>query len=179
MILWSTASKMIEGMHAGVTFCFAPNERKKFYDPDVYNHLFFAMERYGLVLLNEETLSAAEEKKALIKGLKAQWKQNDYLIRNYQAVNVALKAKNVPTVAPTDIVVEAAEANAELMKQLEALEGDRIKKVTDYLKDDKVEKAVKEIDKVEDDSKNDGSFESILKGKRPKRETVASTSRDS
>lgn len=175
MILWNTAAKMIEGQHAGKIFEFAPNERKKIYDPDVYNHLFFAMEKYGLVLLNLE-FTPDEEKKALIKGLKARWKTKDAIVRNYQAVNKAHKSKDMPETPPSDNVIDASEEASEILAQLRELEGDRLKKVESYLKDDKTQKAIKNIEESEEGVViTEGHFETKLKGDRPGRSRAASS----
>lgn len=169
MILWNVAAKKIEGKYDGRVFEFAPNERKRIMEPDVYNHLIFKLRTRGLVMLDESDQTQESEKKALISGLKERWKILDFVVRNYQTMNKARESQKLAAEAPSDTVMDAAEEAADILEKLKTLEGERYQKVNAYLDDPRAKKIAASIEETKDTVETKGPFETEIKGKRPGR----------
>lgn len=175
MILWNTSGKMIEGMHSGRVWEFAPNEQKKVHDPEVFNHLFFKLKSKGLVLLNEENLTDESKKKALIEGLKARWKSLDFVVRNYRTMNKDRESNKLAAEAPSETVMNCAEEAAEILETLKKLEGEKYKKVEAYLNDDRTKKMAENIADSEKTVETQGSFETKIAPKGSKKAQKSAT----
>lgn len=173
MRIWNTASVKIEGRYDGKLFEFEPDQKQTVYDRDAYNHLFFKLEKYGIVLLPEDA-TKEEEKKLLIKGLKARWKTLDFIVRNYRTMNKDREAMKLASEAPSDTVMNSAEEAANLLERLKELEGEKYKKVEDYLNDDRTKKAAEAIAGSEQTVETKGSFETKVGGKRQGKNAAAS-----
>jgi len=169
MILWNVASKKIEARCAGEVFEFAPNERKKIYNPDIVNHLIFKLRDKGLTAIDEENSGPEAEKKALIDGLKSRWKTLDRVVRNYRTMNKEREANKMTAEAPTEQVQEAAEEASDILEKLKTLEAERYQKIEKYLSDEKTKRAVSEIEESEKIVETKGSFETEIRAKRPGR----------
>lgn len=179
MIAWNTASKKIESRYDGKVFEFAPNERKRILDQDTYNHLFFKLKIYGLVLMDELDANPEAEKKALRDGLKARWKTVDSVVRSFRTMNKDRESMKLSADSPSETVMDAAEEAASILEQLKDLDGELFKKVESYLSDERSKKIAAEIEENQPNVETKGAFETEIVKKRtgrPKKDVAALTS---
>lgn len=169
MILWNVSSKKIEARFDGKVFEFAPNERKKLFNPDVYNHLMFKLRDKGLAILNEENITPEEEKKVLIAGLRARWKSVDKIVRSHRTMNRELERNKLGAEPPSEAVIDAVEECEEILEKLKKLEGERNAKIENYLNDARTQKAAEQIKDSEETVETEGAFKTKLTGRRPGR----------
>ena len=153
-ILWNTSKHQITVMYDGKNNHFAPDEKKSLpynmdYEKAYVNHLIFEGERFGLVELSEKSTSQEDIKKAYTKGVKARWRQMDFLCRNFRTVNKEREAAKMSAELPSDIVVDAAEEAKELLAEIKTLEAKKFAAVDDYLNDGAVSKAQDLLDEAD------------------------------
>jgi hypothetical protein len=152
-ILWNTSKKQITVMYDGKNNYFAPDEKKSLpynmdYEKAYLNHLLFEGERFGLVELSEKA-GVEDIKKAYIKGVKARWRQMDFICRNYRTMNKEREAAKMSAELPSDYVAECAQEAKGLLSELKTLEAEKFKAVEDYLGDGETKKTQDLLDESE------------------------------
>ena len=178
MILWNTCNRQIEGKYDGRIFVFAPKERKRLYDRVIIEHLSASMEMYGLVALGTkdggDEFTKEEEDKAYIQGVRNRWKYCDWIVRNWRAMNKEREAQKMSSAAPTKHEENCCLEAAEILEELNKIDGQKIDKMQAYLEDTKTAEAVKAMEENPDELETSGLETRMPKRGRPRKNVDAS-----
>lgn len=170
-ILWNTCDRPIEGKYDGRIYTFAPKERRRLYDKLVVEHLAVSMEMYGLMVLGTkdggDEFTKDEEDKARLQGLKNRWKYCDWVVRNWRSMNKDREAQKMSAAPPTQHEENCCLEAAEILEELNRMDGKKIDKMQAYLEDSKTAQAVQAMEANPDELVTSGlKAEFKQKGKR-------------
>lgn len=136
-ILWNISkTASLEAKFDGIAHVFKPNEKKKFYLPDLVNHLVYKLAAKGLVLVPDDESDADRISELYLAGLRRRRAVLHDVVVQFQTANNERKASQKGQIEPSPYeiacVKEIKDIDAEIKNLTKASKAD-VDLVNEYL----------------------------------------------
>lgn len=149
MILWNPTFESIESKYDGKVYTFQADERKRIFEPWIYNHLMMKLQEKGLVLLPDEGITDDMIKTKRIDGLKARRKMHDRIVQNFTTLNKEREASKMSSERPSVAVINAVRNIKKINNVLDKISEKDFMEVEEYVGQNREKWAEDEIKTID------------------------------